>query len=65
MMRKLAYLIGTMLLGACAITGNVPNPSPDMPQAFAESAASDAAVPEGTGGTLSARRNYRRSSQLP
>jgi multidrug efflux system outer membrane protein len=34
-----------MLLGACAITGNAPAPAPDMPQAFAEPAAPDAAVP--------------------
>ena len=34
-----------MLLGACAITGNAPAPAPDMPQAFAEPAVPDAAVP--------------------
>jgi len=34
-----------MLLGACAISGNAPAPAPDMPQAFDEPAAPDAAVP--------------------
>jgi NodT family efflux transporter outer membrane factor (OMF) lipoprotein len=34
-----------MLLGACAITGNPPAPAPEMPQAFTEPMAPDAAVP--------------------
>jgi len=45
MMRPLACLGVSMLLGACAITGNAPAPAPNMPPAFAEQAASDAAVP--------------------
>jgi multidrug efflux system outer membrane protein len=45
MIQRLACLSVAMLLGACAITGNAPAPAPDMPQAFAEPAAPDAAVP--------------------
>ena len=48
-MRRLAIrftiLLVAMLLGACAITGSAPAPAPDMPLAFTEPAAPDAAVP--------------------
>ena len=44
-MRRLVCIGVAMLLGACAITGNTPAPAPGMPQAFAEPAAPDAAVP--------------------
>lgn len=47
MMRHLVCLVIAMLLGACAITGNDPATAPDMPQAFAEQAATDAAIPAG------------------
>ena len=46
MMRLPACLAVAMLLGACAITGNPPAPAPGMPQAYAEPAPADAAVPE-------------------
>jgi multidrug efflux system outer membrane protein len=45
MMRQLTYLGIALLLGACAITGRAPAPAPDMPQAYTEPAAPDAAVP--------------------
>ncbi len=47
-MQRLACLVVSMLallLGGCAVTGNAPAPAPEMPQAFAEPAGSDAAVP--------------------
>lgn len=47
MIKKLACLGFALLLGACAITGNAPAPAPDMPPAFAEQAAPDAAEPAG------------------
>ncbi|MGZ9058914.1 MAG: efflux transporter outer membrane subunit [Burkholderiaceae bacterium] len=48
LMRHLAYIVlVAMLLDACAITGTAPVTAPDMPQAFAEQAATDAVVPAG------------------
>ena len=46
MMRLLACLAVAMLLGACAVTGNPLAPAPGMPQAYAEPAPADAALPE-------------------
>jgi NodT family efflux transporter outer membrane factor (OMF) lipoprotein len=46
-MRQLTYLGVALLLGACAIAGHAPAPAPDMPQAFAEAADPDAAIPAG------------------
>jgi NodT family efflux transporter outer membrane factor (OMF) lipoprotein len=44
-MRLLLMLVISMLLGACATTGNAPAPAPGMPQAYTEPAASEAARP--------------------
>lgn len=44
-MRNLALLLTTLLLNACAVTGNPPTPAPSVPLAFSEPAAMDAAVP--------------------
>lgn len=47
MMRNLACLVIAMLLGACAVTADAPAPAPDMPQAYTEQDAPDAAFPTG------------------
>lgn len=44
-MKNLATLGIALLLGACASTGNAPAPAPNMPIAFVEPAAPDAAAP--------------------
>ena len=45
MNRRLVCLWVATLLGGCAVTGNAPAPAPDMPQAFTEAPAADAAAP--------------------
>ena len=45
MNRRLVCLWIATLLGGCAVTGNAPAPAPDMPQAFTEAPAADAAAP--------------------
>ena len=42
---RIIYLCIAALLGGCAVSGNAPAPAPDMPRAFAEPTACDAAVP--------------------
>jgi len=45
MNHRLVCLWIATLLGGCAVTGNAPAPAPDMPQAFTEAPAADAAAP--------------------
>jgi len=45
MRQRLACLGFALLLGGCAVTGDALAPAPDMPQAFAEQAGPDVAVP--------------------
>jgi len=45
MNHRLVCLLDCDAARGCAVTGNAPAPAPDMPQAFTEAPAADAAAP--------------------